>query len=75
MTGLGGTKLQSPENGFGYQSEHLVLMKMSHVMFENVTNAIVTSICNPNLNPTKLLNETFIFCSIYFLLLVYVHVF
>ena len=36
------------------------------MMFENVTNIVFTYTCNLDVNPTQLLNEAFMFCSIPF---------
>ena len=36
------------------------------MVFENVTNVVFTITCNPNLNPTELLNEACKFCGILF---------
>ena len=36
------------------------------MVFENVTNAIFTDMCNSNLNPTKLSNDASMFRSILF---------
>ena len=36
------------------------------MVFENFTNVVFTNTCNFDLNPTKLLNEAFMFCIILF---------
>ena len=50
---------------FFSKTKNIVFVKM-HMVFENVTNGISTNMCNPNFNPTKLLNETSTFCNILF---------